>query len=58
MAEALIENPILNSPFLERRRHFKFTDDGITHEKKKKEGFRSVIRYRHAKNSEGSTWGL
>ncbi len=32
MADALIENPILNSPFLEPRRHFKFTDEGITNE--------------------------
>jgi hypothetical protein len=27
MADALIENPILNSPFLEPDRHFKFTDE-------------------------------
>lgn len=27
---AIIENPILNSPFEEPRRHFKFDDDGIT----------------------------
>ena len=32
MADALIENPILNSPFLEPRRHFKFNDSGITNE--------------------------
>ncbi len=32
MADALIENPILNSPFGEPERHFKFTDDGITGE--------------------------
>ncbi len=32
MADALIENPILNSPFLEPKRHFKFTDEGITNE--------------------------
>jgi type III restriction enzyme len=32
MADALIENPILNSPFHEPRRHFKFTDEGITNE--------------------------
>ena len=32
MADALIENPILNSPFLEPGRHFKFTDEGITDE--------------------------
>jgi adenine-specific DNA-methyltransferase len=30
MADALIENPILNSLFLEPKRHFKFTDEGIT----------------------------
>jgi type III restriction enzyme len=32
MADTLIDNPILNSPFLEPRRHFKFTDEGITNE--------------------------
>jgi type III restriction enzyme len=32
MADALIENPILNSPFQEPDRHFKFTDEGITSE--------------------------
>jgi type III restriction enzyme len=29
---AIIENPILNSPFEEPTRHFKFTEDGITDE--------------------------
>ena len=29
---ALIENPILNSPFREPTRHFKFDDEGITNE--------------------------
>jgi type III restriction enzyme len=32
MPDAIIENPILNSPFKEPGRHFKFTDDGITNE--------------------------
>jgi type III restriction enzyme len=32
MADALIENPILNSPFEAPARHFKFTDEGITNE--------------------------
>jgi type III restriction enzyme len=30
MAQVVIENPILNSPFREPERHFFFTDDGIT----------------------------
>jgi type III restriction enzyme len=30
MAQVVIENPILNSPFAEPNRHFKFDDDGIT----------------------------
>ena len=29
---AIIENPILNSPFLEPTRHFRFDDEGITNE--------------------------
>ena len=32
MAQVVIENPILNSPFEEPARHFKFTEDGITDE--------------------------
>lgn len=32
MPDALIENPIINSPFKEPVRHFKFNDDGITNE--------------------------
>jgi type III restriction enzyme len=32
VAPAVIENPILNSPFREPTRHWKFTDEGITSE--------------------------
>ena len=32
MPPVSIENPILNSPFAEPTRHFKFDDDGITSE--------------------------
>lgn len=32
MADALINNPILNSPYEEPSRHFRFSDDGITNE--------------------------
>ncbi|MBP8293330.1 MAG: hypothetical protein KAX65_11190, partial [Caldilineaceae bacterium] len=32
MAQIVIENPVLNSPFEEPQRHFKFNDDGITDE--------------------------
>lgn len=32
MRQAVIENPVLNSPFAEPTRHFKFTADGITDE--------------------------
>jgi adenine-specific DNA-methyltransferase len=32
MKQVVIENPILNSPFEEPRRHFKFSEDGITDE--------------------------
>jgi len=32
MPQVVIENPILNSPFAEPTRHFKFTEDGITDE--------------------------
>jgi len=32
MKQIVIENPILNSPFEEPQRHFKFTDEGITDE--------------------------
>jgi len=32
MQQVVIENPILNSPFIEPSRHFRFTDEGITNE--------------------------
>jgi hypothetical protein len=32
MRQVVIENPVINSPYLEPTRHFKFTDDGITDE--------------------------
>ena len=32
MSQVVIENPILNSPFDEPTRHFRFTDEGITDE--------------------------
>ena len=32
MSRVVIENPILNSPFREPTRHFRFSDDGITDE--------------------------
>jgi len=30
MKDVIIENPVINSPFDEPQRHFRFTDDGIT----------------------------
>ena len=32
MEQVVIENPIINSPFEEPERHFRFTEDGITNE--------------------------
>ena len=32
MSQVIIENPIINSPFDEPTRHFRFTDEGITDE--------------------------
>jgi type III restriction enzyme len=32
MPQVVIENPILNSPFEEPTRHFRFTDEGISNE--------------------------
>ncbi len=32
MSQVVIENPIINSPFDEPNRHFRFTDEGITNE--------------------------
>ena len=32
MKQVVIENPVINSPFKEPKRHFKFTDEGITNE--------------------------
>jgi hypothetical protein len=32
MAQVVIENPVLNRPFEEPKRHFRFSDEGITNE--------------------------
>ena len=32
MAQVVIENPVINSPFEEPKRHFQFGDEGITNE--------------------------
>jgi type III restriction enzyme len=32
MKQVVIENPVINSPYLEPNQHFKFTDDGISDE--------------------------
>ena len=32
MRQAVIENPVINSAFLEPQKHYKFDDDGITDE--------------------------
>ena len=32
MSQTVIENPVINSPFTEPGRHFRFTDEGITDE--------------------------
>lgn len=32
MKQVVIENPVINSPFTEPDRHFRFTDGGITNE--------------------------
>jgi hypothetical protein len=32
MPQVVIEDPVLNSPFLEPSRHFKFSENGITDE--------------------------
>jgi hypothetical protein len=32
MTPVIIENPVINSPFEEPKRHFRFSDEGITNE--------------------------
>jgi type III restriction enzyme len=32
MPQVIIENPVLNSPYIEPQKHFKFSDEGITNE--------------------------
>ena len=50
MKQAIIENPIINSPFCEPKRHFKFSEDGITNEieesRRKSEYFIPIARPR------------
>ena len=30
MTQVVIENPVINSPYIEPRRHYRFDEDGIT----------------------------
>ena len=32
MPDRVIENPVINSPFIEPKKHFRFDDDGITND--------------------------
>ena len=32
MPQVVIENPVINSPYTEPQRHFRFSDEGITNE--------------------------
>ncbi len=32
MSQVVIENPVINSPYLEPSRYFRFGDDGITND--------------------------
>jgi len=32
LKQVVIENPVINSPFHEPKRHFRFSDEGITNE--------------------------
>ena len=43
MSQVVIENPIINSPFDEPTRHFRFTDEGITNEEVDGRGIRSYL---------------
>ena len=43
MSQVVIENPIINSPFEEPTRHFRFTEDGITNEIIEKRRFSSYF---------------
>jgi type III restriction enzyme len=43
MPDVLIENPILNSPFEEPTRHFRFTEDGITNDVVEKRRSRTKV---------------
>jgi len=48
MPDTLIENPILNSPYREPTRHFRFGDAGITNE---------IVETRRARRGQGSQDG-
>jgi type III restriction enzyme len=32
MSQVAIDNPVINAPFMEPQRHFRFDENGITHE--------------------------
>jgi hypothetical protein len=49
VSQVVIENPIINSPFDEPTRHFRFSDDGITDE---------IVEGRRTSEPEGPAWRI
>ena len=53
MKQVVIENPVLNSPFEDPKRHFKFADEGVTDEI-----VEAIVRQRIALRRRGSYIGI
>jgi hypothetical protein len=47
VSQVVIENPIINSPFDEPTRHFRFTDEGITNEEVERHKLTEENRFGH-----------
>ena len=58
MADTVIENPILNSPFREPKRHFRFDDDGITNDDRRGASGQLLLRPDPAAEEEGQATRL
>jgi type III restriction enzyme len=43
MSQVIIENPVINSPIAEPRRHFRFTDDGIATSEMVSRSYRAAV---------------
>ena len=57
MAQVIIPNPVINSPFDEPQRHFYFDEDGITDKKVESRRLSQLLRSGASAEEEGRATG-